>query len=122
MSPCRPRLLLVLLSGLAAMALSVAGHAESEHSSPRARADAAFTSQGAGIDSSVARLTGKERRDGTASQRLLTQRSMLFTISVLLALPVLGGRRVPRLASVRGPDPTWWLTRSSRAPPAFFPS
>lgn len=114
-----PRLILVLLVGLTAMALSVAAHAASEGGSPRDKAGAAFTSQGAGVDSSVARLTGKDRPDGAASQRLLTQRSVLLAIVTLLVLPLLGRRRTVTVAPARGLDASWWLTCPGRAPPVL---
>jgi hypothetical protein len=117
-----PRLILLLLAGLSAMALSVAGHAASEDGSSRDKVGAAFTSQGAGVDSSLARLTGKDRSDGGASQRVLTQRSVLLAIATLLVLPLLGRRRTVTVAPARGLDAWWWLTCPGRAPPVLFHS
>jgi hypothetical protein len=112
-----PRLIVLLLFGLTAMALSVAAHAVSEGGSPRDKVGAAFTSQGAGVDSSMARLTGKDRSGGAASQRLLTQRSVLLAIATLLVLPLPGRRRTVTVA----PLGAWTRRGGSRAPAVRHP-
>lgn len=112
----RQRLALLLVTALAAFALSAAAALGGGHpSAPKDSADAAFAIDG-DVEALTARLTGSDRRD--APQRSMTQRFVLLAIvAALLALHAFGRPRALRFDQPGPLRVSLWSPSVGRAPP-----
>ena len=73
-----------------------------------------------GVDGTLTRLMGEERRDSGSSDRNVKQRLVLLAIvAALLCGPWIGRRGVVVHSVAQRPLTTWWSPRAGRAPPSF---